>query len=227
MPRPTRALLHTTLLLACTGARLLAQDTTGVGAISGTVTDVRDAVVPDVAVCVQITGQCAVTENRSLSPFRADHYVGGLSYIGGPSWRVTLEGYAKTYRDYPVAAEYPSLSLANVGDTFNVREILFPLRSEGRGQARGVELFAEKKLTSRVFGQANLSVARARHAGRDGILRAGSFDYPVVANVIGGISGRPRGPCRCAWRTWRAGHSRRSTSRCQACSGAASSISRA
>jgi hypothetical protein len=97
----------------------------------------------------------------------------------------------KRYRDYPVAAAYPSLSLANVGDTFNVREILFPLRSDGRGEARGIEVFVEQKLTSGVFGQANLAVSRARHAGLDGVLRPGSFDYPVVANVVGGYQWTP------------------------------------
>jgi hypothetical protein len=133
----------------------------------------------------------AFDENRTLTPFDATHYVTGLSYVGGPSWRATVEVYEKRYRRYPVAAAYPSLSLANVGDTFNVREILFPLVSEGRGEARGVELFAEKKLSDRLYGQANLSLSRAAHAGRDGVLRPGSFDYPVVANVIGGWQWTP------------------------------------
>jgi hypothetical protein len=133
----------------------------------------------------------AFPENRALMPIRADHYVTGLSYAGGPSWRATVEVYRKTYRDYPVAAGYPALSLANVGDTFNVREILFPLRSEGRGRAQGIEFFAEKKVGDRWFGQANLALARARHAGLDGVLRPGSFDYPVVANVVGGYQWRP------------------------------------
>ncbi|MFP5380154.1 MAG: hypothetical protein ACLGHP_10490, partial [Vicinamibacteria bacterium] len=103
------------------------------------------------------------------------------------STRATVEAYWKTYADYPVALGYPSLSLANVGDTFNVREILFPLTSAGRGRARGVEAFVERKDTGgRWYGQANLAVSKAEHAGLDGVLRDGSFDYPVVANVVGG-----------------------------------------
>ncbi len=133
----------------------------------------------------------AFPENRTLVPFSADHYVTGVSFAGGPSWRATAEVYDKRYRDYPVAAEYPALSLANVGDTFNVREILFPLRSAGRGRARGLELFAEKKAGDRWFGQANVAIARAEHAGLDGLFRPGSFDYPVVVNVVGGYQWRP------------------------------------
>jgi hypothetical protein len=99
---------------------------------------------------------------------------------------MTLEGYRKNYGEYPVAVEYPSLSLANVGDTFNVREILFPLTSAGEGRSTGVELFVGKKLTGKFYGQGNLAFSRTRHAGLDGVRRPGSFDYPVVFNLVGG-----------------------------------------
>ena len=128
----------------------------------------------------------AFPENRSLVPWRADHYVSGLSWQRADGWRATLEAYRKNYRDYPVARDYPTLSLANVGDTFNVREILFPLVSVGDGFAQGVEVFVEKKRTGRLYGQANLAVSKTRHAGLDGVLRPGSFDYPFVANAVGG-----------------------------------------
>jgi hypothetical protein len=124
--------------------------------------------------------------NRDLTPWRADHYVGGLAWQGGEGWRMTLEGYRKDYGDYPVATQYPSLSLANVGDTFNVREILFPLTSSGEGRSTGIELFMEKQLTGRLYGQGNLAFSRTRHAGRDGVLRPGSFDYPIIFNLVGG-----------------------------------------
>jgi hypothetical protein len=124
-------------------------------------------------------------ENRTLEPFYADHLVGGLSMTRGRSVRMTVEGYAKRYRRYPVSRDVPQLSLANVGDTFAVREVLFPMISAGTGEAYGVEMFAERKpeREARWYGQANLSVSRSRYAGRDGVLRDGSFDYPVVANV--------------------------------------------
>ncbi|MEP7363792.1 MAG: TonB-dependent receptor [Acidobacteriota bacterium] len=125
-------------------------------------------------------------ENRGLAPWRADHYVTGFSYVLNGSLRMTIEGYRKNYKDYPVSTQFPSLSLASIGDTFDVREILFPLTSAGRGRAEGVELFIEKKFTDRWFGQMNLSFSRTRQSGLDGKLRPGSFDYPRVFNVIGG-----------------------------------------
>ena len=131
-------------------------------------------------------------QNRSLVPWRADHVVTGVAWQPGRAWRVTLEAYRKNYRQYPVAIEYPSLSLANIGDTFNVRETLFPMTSQGRGRADGVELFVEKQLTSKLYGQANLAFARARHAGLDDVLRPGSFDYPRVLNISGGYRLTPK-----------------------------------
>jgi hypothetical protein len=82
----------------------------------------------------------------------------------------------------------PALSQANVGDTFAIRDLLFPMSSAGRGVAEGVELFAERKAgPGRWHGQMNLALSRTRHAGLDEVLRPGSFDSPVVANLVGGF----------------------------------------
>ena len=131
-------------------------------------------------------------ENRALTPLRSDHLVTGFNYVFSNSLRFTVEAYAKQYKDYPVALDYPSLSLASVGDTFDVRQILFPLTSAGRGRVRGIEFFVEKKFSERWFGQANLAFSRTRHAGLDGILRPGAFDYPVVFNTVGGYRLNPK-----------------------------------
>jgi len=128
----------------------------------------------------------AFPENTSLMPWRADHYVTGLAWSPMATMRVTAEAYRKTYTRYPVASDLPTVSLANIGDTFNVREILFPLTSAGEGYSEGVELFVEKRLNSKLYGQGNVSFSRTRHAGLDRVLRPGSFDYPFVFNLLGG-----------------------------------------
>ena len=64
--------------------------------------------------------------------------------------KFTVEAYRKNYRDYPAATEYPSLSLANLGDTFNVQEVLFPLTSAGVGESYGIEFYGEKKFTDQL-----------------------------------------------------------------------------
>ncbi len=124
--------------------------------------------------------------NRQLAPSASTHFVTGLSYQFSNTLRMTVEGYVKNYRDYPVSLEYPAFSLANSGDTFAVRDLLFPLASAGRGRVRGFEVFLEKKFTSKWFGQTNVAVSRTRHAALDGIFRPGSFDYPFIFNAVGG-----------------------------------------
>lgn len=128
----------------------------------------------------------AFPENRLLSPARSDHWVTGLAWTPGRNLRLTVEAYSKRYRDYSVATQFPALSFANVGDTFDVRDILYPMISAGRGEAKGIELFLEKKSGGKWFGQANLAYSRSRHSGLDGILRPGAFDRPWVLNAVGG-----------------------------------------
>ena len=128
----------------------------------------------------------AFPENRSLIPARSDHWISGLSWTPKRNLRVTLEAYSKRYKDYSVATQFPALSLANVGDTFDVRDILYPMTSAGRGRVHGVELFAEKKFSEKWFGQLNAAYSRARHAGLDGKLRPGAFDRPFAFNAVGG-----------------------------------------
>lgn len=128
----------------------------------------------------------AYPENRGLTPFRADHYVAGLSYIANSTLRMTVEVYRKNYKDYPASLDFPQLSLASIGDTFNTRSVLFPLTSAGRGRVQGIEFFVEKKFTDKWFGQANLAFSRSTQGGIDGIQRIASFNYPVVFNTVGG-----------------------------------------
>lgn len=125
-------------------------------------------------------------QNRGLVPFRADHYVTGFSYAARDTLRITAEVYRKNYKDYPVSSQFPALSLANLGDTFNVRDILFPLVSAGRGRSQGVEILVEKKFSAKWYGQVNAAFSSSRQAGLDGIQRLASFDYPRIVNLTGG-----------------------------------------
>lgn len=130
--------------------------------------------------------------NQGLTAFRADHYVTGFSYQASNTLRFTVEAYRKNYGDYPTSLQFPSLSLANVGDTFNVRDILFPMTSAGRGRAQGVEFFAEKKFSDKWYGQMNLAFSKSRQAGLDGVLRPSSYDYPRIFNAVGGYRFNPK-----------------------------------
>ena len=136
----------------------------------------------------------AYPQNRSLEPFRADHYVGGVVIELDPATRLTVEGYRKRYRDYPVSSQIPALSLANTGDTFAIADALFPMVNDGRGTASGVEAHVSRaaRRDRRLSGEANLAFSRSRYAGTDQVLRPGAYDHPVVANVDGRYRLSPR-----------------------------------
>lgn len=128
----------------------------------------------------------AFPENRSLLPARSDHWISGLSWSPSRDFRLTVEVYDKSYRNYAASTQFPAVSFANVGDTFDVRDILYPMVSQGRGRARGIELFVEKTYSGDWFGQINVAFSRSKHAGLDRQLRPGAFDRPIVVNLVGG-----------------------------------------
>src|SRR5262249_25017791 len=114
----------------------------------------------------------AFPENGRLLPLRATHFVTGLEYMPNSGLKFSVEVYRKNYRDYPVSAQFPTLSLANMGDTFDPTQSLMPLVSAGRGRTEGVELLAMRHSTT-WNAQASLAWSRTRHAGLDGVLRSG------------------------------------------------------
>src|SRR5262249_58232489 len=69
----------------------------------------------------------AFPQNRNLLPLSATHFVTGLAYVPNAQSKFSVELYRKNYDDYPVSAQFPTLSLANLGDTFDAAQSLMPL----------------------------------------------------------------------------------------------------
>ena len=121
----------------------------------------------------------------ALKPIHSRQFTGGVTLADNYHARITLEAYQKQYLDYPVAANYPQLSMANIADTFGQAFLIFPMVGQGRGIARGVELTAETRITSKLSVTAAMAYARDWYSGLDGVLRKGNFDLPLTANVTG------------------------------------------
>jgi TonB-dependent Receptor Plug Domain len=151
----------------------------------------------------------AFTNQQSLTPIRSRQLTAGVDFVRARRFEVTLEGYEKRYLDYPVAQNYPQLSLANVADTFGQAFLLFPMTSEGKGLAEGAEFSLRCKPSSRLTLTTAVTYSRSWYSGLDGVLRRGNYDIPFVANVAGtflikkrmifsvrysGTSGRPYTP---------------------------------
>jgi hypothetical protein len=121
----------------------------------------------------------------SLTPIRSRQLTAGVTLADNGRTRITLELYQKRYSDYPVATNYPQLSLANIADTFGTAFLMFPMTSQGTGLARGVELTVQTHVTANLNLTGTLTYARSEFAGLDGVLRPGNFDLPVQANLMG------------------------------------------
>ncbi len=151
----------------------------------------------------------AFAANNKLAPIKAEHTTFDLDLVRRDHASLTFSAYRKLYTDYPVPSAYPSLSMANVADTFGQSFLMFPLVSAGHGRTEGVEMNLESQPTSRLHINASASYARAWYSGLDGVLRRGNYDIPLTANVVSllklgkgyslstrysGASGRPYTP---------------------------------
>ena len=124
--------------------------------------------------------------NRSLRWIDVGQVVGGLAVTPAPSLRLAAEGYYKAYGDYPVSASDPRVSLANLGGDFGVVGAE-PLLSEGEGRAYGLEVSAQKRLTSRFYGLGSYTLGWSEFTGADGVYRPSAWDVRHSVSATGGV----------------------------------------
>lgn len=112
--------------------------------------------------------------NKSADYIRINHYVAGVEFLPKSSLRFTLEGFYKAYSQVPVLLR-DGISLNNLGAEYTAigNE---PVVSSGKGKAYGVELFAQQKLTKRLFGFASYSYVLSKFSGLDGVLLPSAWD---------------------------------------------------
>ncbi len=122
-------------------------------------------------------------QNQTLSPIRARHLTAAVTLVERSRIHISLAGYRKTYRDYPVSTQFTQLSLANVSDTFGQAFLMFPMASRGLGRATGAELSLDLRPSSRLTISSNLAYSKNQYSGLDGVFRNGSADIPLVANM--------------------------------------------
>jgi hypothetical protein len=91
-----------------------------------------------------------VNKNNGLKYLQANHLVSGFEYAPNSSSKISLEGFYKTYKNYPFSIRN-QISLANLGADFGVvgnEEVI----STSKGRAYGFEFFAQKKSYAGFYG---------------------------------------------------------------------------
>jgi len=115
---------------------------------------------------------------------RSTHYVAGVEFLPSDATRFTLEGFYKGYRNYPVSIP-DGVSLANKGTEFGAigNE---PVVQNGTGRAYGMELFAQQKLTNRLFGVLSYTLYWSEFSGINGRLAPASWDNRHLLSLTAG-----------------------------------------
>jgi len=129
-----------------------------------------------------------VLVNKNSDYLRGDHYTAGLEFLPSDNLRFTAEGFYKAYANVPVSVR-DGISLSNLGSDFSVlgNEAVI---TNGKGRAWGFELFAQKKLTNRMFGIVSYTYYRSEYAGRDGNYIASSWDNRHLLSITWGYKFR-------------------------------------
>lgn len=125
--------------------------------------------------------------NRDLPEPWAVHVVGGVEHFFSDDTRMTLEGYWKDYRDFPVDPAEPGLFVVDelvyrYGFFFNHDQLV----SEGRARARGVEFLLQKKLAQGFYGLAAASYSKTEYEAGEGVWRDRVYDNRWTASLEGG-----------------------------------------
>lgn len=125
-----------------------------------------------------------VNQQNNLTYITADHIVAGLEYLPKKATKVTLEGFYKTYSNYPFLTT-DSISLANLGGDFGVIGSE-PAVSTGLGRSYGAELFIQQKLTSSVYGILSYTFVRSEFTDKNNQYVPSSWDNRHVLNITAG-----------------------------------------
>ena len=123
--------------------------------------------------------------NRSLRQQRNRQVAGGLSWLPNPGLRLSVEGFVKEYDRVPLLAGDPRITVSNLGGDYGFVGAE-PLRDDGTGLARGVELFAQQKLLERVYLLGAYTLSWSEFAGANGVLRPSAWDRRHALDLTAG-----------------------------------------
>jgi outer membrane receptor for ferrienterochelin and colicin len=115
---------------------------------------------------------------------QATHYVAGFEYLPKSTTRFTIEGFYKSYSNYPVSV-LDGISIANKGLEFGAigNE---PITQSGKGRAYGIEFFAQQKLTKNFFGVFSYTFYRSEFSGLNNKFVSASWDNRQLISMTAG-----------------------------------------
>ena len=122
--------------------------------------------------------------NKDAAYISCDHAVIGIEYNPSSYSKITLESFYKSYNNYPFSI-LDSISLANLGDNFGVvgNE---DISSISKGNSYGIELLAQQKMSSSIYGILSATYYRSRFEDKVGQLISSKWDNRFILNMTAG-----------------------------------------
>ncbi|MFC2094729.1 TonB-dependent receptor domain-containing protein, partial [Bacteroidota bacterium] len=129
--------------------------------------------------------------NTQLKNMRVNQFIVGFDHYLDSDALIKVEGFYKDYSDYAVSLIRTYLTMANTGAGFGDENYesfgLEPLTADGIGNAKGIELSLQKKLSDTpYFGIASLTYSVADYTALDNVERIGSYDQKWIVSLSGG-----------------------------------------
>ncbi len=132
--------------------------------------------------------------NRDLRHISVDQTVLSITHLLRYDVKVQVEGYCKSYFDYPASILRPYLIMSNTGGDFGGTSDGFtsygfdPLISKGKGRSRGIELLVQKKMAEHPhYGTGSITYSETYFTALDGVERSGKFDQRWIFNLAWGF----------------------------------------
>jgi hypothetical protein len=129
--------------------------------------------------------------NTRLKNMRVNQFIVGFDHYLDSDALIKVEGFYKDYSDYAVSLIRTYLTMANTGAGFGDENYesfgLEPLTANGIGNAKGIEVSIQKKLSDTpYFGIASLTYSVADYTALDNVERIGSYDQTWIVSLSGG-----------------------------------------
>lgn len=129
--------------------------------------------------------------NKDAEYIQSNQYVLGTQFLPNDGLRITVEGFFKTYANYPVSL-VNGLSLANQGQEFGAigNE---PVASIGEGITYGAEVFVQQKLVKNIFYVVSYTYVRSLFSGLDDELIPSAWDAQhLLSGTLGWKFGKKK-----------------------------------
>ena len=125
-----------------------------------------------------------VNKSSQLKYIQADHLVAGVELKPSLYSKITVEGFYKAYSKYPFLIN-DGISLANLGGDFGVigNE---PVTSTSNGRSYGLEVLAQQRLSSSVYGILSYTFVRSEFEDKNGELLPAAWDNVHILNITAG-----------------------------------------